>query len=155
MIFFYAGIGFAMLTTVVGLFEISTNINKKQFINKSILLENEKILLQKQNDKIFLQMLTDLKGKPLGLGQEICQNIKSGITDASNPNHYILNNYTSLINYNSGIQTFSTHVRIENGCELIQDSHRVIIVPNSLETNSYNLYSCLINIEPKCSFELY
>ena len=31
MILFYAGIGFAMLTTVVAVFETSTTINKKQF----------------------------------------------------------------------------------------------------------------------------
>jgi len=155
MIFFYAGIGFAMLTTVVALFEVSTTINKKQFINNSISIDNEKIILQKQNDKIFLQLLSDIKGIPLGVGQEICQNIKSGITNTSNPNYYILKNYTSLINYSSGIQSYSTHVRLKNGCELIQDSHRVIIVPNTIETNAYNLYSCLTNIEPTCSFELY
>tara|TARA_B100000579_G_scaffold183545_1_gene149537 strand:- start:208 stop:675 length:468 start_codon:yes stop_codon:yes gene_type:complete len=155
MIFFYAGIGFAMLTTVVALFETSTTINKKQFINKSITSDNEKILIQKQNDKIFIQMLDDMKGKSLGLGQEICQNIKSGITDPSNQNHYILTNYTNLNDYSLGIQSYSNHARIKNGCELVKNSHRVIIVPSPIQANTYNLFSCVISIEPKCSFEFY
>ena len=155
MIFFYVGIGFAMLTTVVALFETSTIINKKQFMNESITSDNEKILIQKQNDKIFLQMLDDMEGKSLGTGQEICQNIKAGITDPWNQYHYILKNYTNLNAYNLGIQSYSNHIRLKNGCQLVQNSHRVIIVPNPMEGNTYNLYSCVINIEPKCTFEFY
>ena len=155
MIFYYAGIGFAMLTTVVAVFETSTTINKKQFINKTIAVDEEKIILQKQNDKVFLQMLNDIKGKSLGVGQEICQNIKNGFTDSSNPNSYILVNYASLNNYDIGIPSYSDHVRLKNGCQFIKDSHRVIIVPYTDELNSYKLYSCLIDIEPKCDFELY
>lgn len=155
MIFFYAGLGFAMLTSVVAVFETSTILNKKQFINKTISLDAEEILLQKQNDKIFLQMLNDIKGNNLGIGKEICQNIKNAFTDSSDPLNYILVNYISLNNYDLGIPSYSDHARLKNGCEFIKDSHRVIIVPTNNEPKSYKLYSCLINIEPKCSFEFY
>ena len=155
MIFFYAGLGFAMLTTVVALFETSTSINKKQFINKVVPQGEEKILIQKQNDKVFLQMLNDLQGKSLGMGNEICQNIINGFTDTSDPNHYILKNYVSLSNYSAGIPSLSDHARLKNGCELINDSHRVIVVPSNVETYKYNLFSCIIDVEPKCSFEFY
>ena len=87
MIFFYIGIGMAMFTTVVAIFQTSVTLNKNQYLNTSKPIEPDKLLLQKQNDKIFLQMLNDIKGTSLGAGLEICQNIKTGFTDALDPNH--------------------------------------------------------------------
>ena len=154
MIFFYVGIGFAMLTTVISIFETSTTINKNKYLIRGISRESDKIILRKQNDKKFLQMLNDMKGKSIGSGEEICQNIKKGFTDNLDSNHAILSNYSMLNIYNPGIPSYTSHIRLKNGCELVNNFHRVIIVPSSLESNTYNLYSCIINIEPKCSFEL-
>ena len=156
MIFFYVGIGFAMLTSVVAIFETSTTITKNQSLTETTnSIQEDKLILKKQNDIIFLKMLDDLKGLSLGSGDEICQNIKDGFANQSNSNHSILSNYSVLNNYNYGIPSSSTHTRLNNGCNLISDSHRIIIVPSSLENNHYNLYSCIINIEPKCTFEFY
>ena len=156
MIFFYVGIGFAMLTSVVAIFETSTTITKNQSLNETTTsIQEDKLILKKQNDIIFLKMLDDLKGLSLGSGEKICQNIKDGFANQSNPNHSILSNYSLLNNYNYGSPSSSTHARLNNGCNLISDSHRIIIVPSSLENNHYNLYSCIIDIEPKCTFEFY
>ena len=154
MIFFYVGLGFAMMTTVISIFETSTTINKNQYTIRTKTINTEKITLRKQNDKKFLQMLNDIKGNSLGSGQLICQNIKSGFTDQLNPNYSILSNYSVLDSYNYGVPSSSTHNRITNGCSLINGAHRVIIVPSSSEVNTYNLYSCIIEIDPRCPFEL-
>ena len=154
MIFFYVGIGLAMMTTVISIFETSTTINKNQYLIRGTYNESDKILLRKQNDKKFLQMLNDLKGISLGSGDEICQNIKSGYTDNFDSNHAILSNYSILNIYNPGVPSYTSHVRLKDGCNLVNNFHRVIIVPSSIENNTYNLYSCIINVEPKCSFEL-
>ena len=154
MIFFYVGLGFAMMTTVVAIFETSTTINKNQYTIKTTTIDNNKLILQRQNDKKFLQMLNDLKGRPLGSGQLICQNIKNGFTNELNTNYSILTNYSMLNSYDSGVPSYSSHIRLANGCDLINGVHRVVIVPSSIEINTYNLYSCIIDVEPKCPFEL-
>ena len=156
MMFFYVGLGFAMMTSIVSIFEVSTTIRKNHHLtDTSISRQEDKLLIKNQNDKIFLKMLDDLKDVSLGSGEEICQNIKNGLTNESNTNHSILSNYSILNNYSYGVTSSSTHPRLNNGCSLIYDSHRIIIVPSSLENNHYNLYSCNIDIEPKCTFEIY
>tara|TARA_B100000579_G_scaffold388847_1_gene362269 strand:- start:148 stop:618 length:471 start_codon:yes stop_codon:yes gene_type:complete len=154
MIFFYVGIGLAMMTTVISIFETSTTINKNQYLTRGISIDSEKSIIRKQNDKKFLQMLNDIKGISLDSGEQICQNLKSGFTDKLDSNHAILSNYSILNNYNPGIPSYTSHSRLKNGCDLVNNSHRVIIVPSSIESNTYNLYSCIIDVEPKCSFEL-
>tara|TARA_Y100001968_G_C19420612_1_gene751559 strand:+ start:545 stop:1015 length:471 start_codon:yes stop_codon:yes gene_type:complete len=154
MLFFYVGLGVAMMTTVVAIFETSTTINKNQYTTRQKQTDIEKVIVQKQNDKKFLQMLDDIKGVSLGSGQLICQNLKNGYSDELDSNHSILSNYAILNIYKSGIPSYSTHSRLKNGCDLINGFHRVIIVPNSNKDNTYKLYSCIIDLEPKCPFEL-
>mgnify|MGYP001303115955 CR=1 FL=1 len=154
MIFFYVGLGFAMMTTVIAIFETSTTLNKNQYNISSKAINSDKVMLRRQNDKKFLQMLNDIKGTSLGSGQSICQNIKDGFTNEINPNHSILSNYSILNNYTSGIPSYTNHSKLMNGCDLINGEHRVVIVPSSFEINTYNLYSCIIKIDPKCPFEL-
>ncbi len=154
MIYFYVGLGFAMMTTIVSIFEISTTINKNKYTIRVIKNEADKTILQKQNDKKFLQMLDDLKGINIGSGQLICQNLKNGFDDELDPNYAILSNYSILNLYNSGIPSYTSHSKLKDGCDLVNDYHRVIIVPNQKENNAYNLYSCIINVDPKCPFEL-
>ena len=154
MIFFYVGIGFAMMTTVVAIFETSTAINKNQYTEKSKQVNSDKLIFAKQSNTKFLQMLRDIKGTSLGSGELICQNIKNGFSDELDPNYPVLSNYTILNKYISGVPSYSTHSRLINGCDLTNSFHRVIIVPSTIENNTYNLYSCIIDVEPKCPFEL-
>tara|TARA_Y100001968_G_C19347668_1_gene712951 strand:+ start:752 stop:1222 length:471 start_codon:yes stop_codon:yes gene_type:complete len=154
MIFFYVGIGLAMMTTVLGIFETSITLNKNNYTTKSKAINEDKLILQRQQDKKFLQMLNDIKGRSLGSDQVLCQNIKNGFVDQFDPNYTILSKYSILNNYTSGIPSNTSHIRLKNGCDLINGSHRVVIVPSSIESNTYNLYSCIIDIEPKCPFEL-
>ncbi len=154
MIFFYVGLGAAMITTVVAIFETSTTLNKNQYTERTKSIDEDKRIFQNQNDKKFLQLLDDINGRSIGTGQLICENIKNGFTDELDPNYSILSNYSILNNYKKGISSYTSHVRLKNGCDLVNGFHRVIIVPSSIKNNNYNLYSCIIDIEPKCSFEL-
>ena len=103
MIFFYVSIGLAMLTTIVAIFETSLSINQNQYTIRKKQIDSGKIILQKQNDIKFLQMLTDLKGTSLGSGQLICENLKNGYTNQLDSNYYIISKYSLLNNYTSGI----------------------------------------------------
>tara|TARA_Y100001968_G_scaffold333866_1_gene400313 strand:+ start:3516 stop:3986 length:471 start_codon:yes stop_codon:yes gene_type:complete len=154
MIFVYSALGFAMITTVVAIFETSITINKRQFIDKLKKIDPDIKLLQYQNDRLFLSLLKELEGISLGSGKDICLNIKNGFTDKLDPNYPKISKYSILNNYNTAIPAYSIHQRLRNGCELIKDSHRIIIVPNPAELNKYNYYSCIIKIEPKCIFEI-
>ena len=153
MIFFYVGLGIAMMTSVVSIFETSTNISKNHYTIRRKTIDSNKVIFKKQNDKKFLQMLNDIKGISLGSGQLICQNIKNGLTNDLDTNYSILSNYSMLNNYNSGVPSYASHNRLKDGCDLVNGNHRIIIVPSSIENNTYNLYSCIIDVEPKCQFE--
>ena len=154
MIFFYIGIGLAMMTSVLSIFEIATAINKNTFTVRNNPEDSNKLFFQKENDKKFLRMLNDIRGIDLGSGGQICQNLKNGFSDELDDNYSILSNYSILDIYNSGIPSYSTHPRLINGCDLVNGYHRVVIVPSSSETNTYNLYSCITTVDPKCTFEM-
>ena len=71
MVFFYFGLGLAMFSIVIKVFEFSTIISKQSYINKSKALSNEKVLIRSQNDKIFLQLLNEINGISMGNGNTI------------------------------------------------------------------------------------
>ena len=154
MLFFYVGLGLAMMTTVISIFETSTTISKNQNTIKSKAIDSDKLILQRQNDKEFLQLLNDIKGISLGSGDLICQNIKNGFVDELDTNYSILSKYSHLNSYKSGIPSYSSHIRFQNSCNLINNYHRVVIAPSLLQSNTYNLYSCIIDLDPKCPFEV-
>lgn len=153
MIYFYVGIGFVMFGTVVSLFQTSTSITNSYYNNESKFIDSNKVSIQKQNDKLFLSLLSDLNDTSMDPQRSICSNIKNGFTNQNDPNHPILFNYLMLDSYNIGINSNSTHSKLSNGCNLVNGQHRVLIVPN-LYNNNYNLYSCIIGVNPKCNFEL-
>ena len=78
MIFFYVGIGFAMMTSIISNFQIATTINKNQYTIRNNNVNSSKLFIQKENDKKFLQMLNDIKGIPLGSGKQICEKLSLG-----------------------------------------------------------------------------
>ena len=109
MIFFYVGLGIAMMTSVVSIFETSTNISKNHYTIRKKTIDANKAIFKKQNDKKFLQLLSDIKGTSLGSGQLICQNLKNGFANELDANYSILSNYSMLNSYNSGIPSYASH----------------------------------------------
>ena len=53
MLFFYVGLGFAMYTAILGIFEMSLLISNQRFMNKTKLINSQDIILQRNNDKVF------------------------------------------------------------------------------------------------------
>ena len=153
MLYFYLGLGFSMFTTVVQIFELSTTISKQNFINQPPTIDPDKVLLKRQNDRRFLQLLNDINGNYLGEGDDICINIKNGMTDQLDSNYSVLSKYSDLSSYNFSFPLSSTHSRLKDGCSLNDNSHRIIITPSPIENNNYLIYSCIISVQPECSFE--
>ena len=154
MLFFYVGLGLAMFSIVIKVFEVSSSISKQSYINKAKVLSIDKVLIRNQNDKIFLQLLNGMEGISMGTGKDICLNIKNGITDESNPSYSILSKYSALNSYSVGNFVYSSHPKLSDGCSFNSGSHRVIVVPKKHNPNQYSIYSCIISIEPKCRFEI-
>ena len=151
MIYFYIGLGFSMIAGITSLFELATTITKQQIFNESYNLNNNELLVKKQNDRRFLKLLLESTGS-LGSGNNLCSNIKDGMTNIDNPSFSILSKYNDLIDFNPGIPVSSSHTNFLNGCDLNKGKHRVIIVPSNQNTIQYNLYSCL-TLNSKCNFE--
>ena len=152
MIFFYTGIGFAMFTSVLAILQTSALLNKNHFLDKSNQKDTDKILIQKQHDTKFIQLLSEQNLSSLGKGQDICANLKKGFTDISDPNYSIFNKYLILNSYNQ-IEVNSLNTRLSKGCGMNNKNHRVIIVPSSNKDMKYNIFSCIIESDSYCSFE--
>ena len=54
-----------MLSTVVAIFDTSTTLVNSYYNNKSKFIDSNKVFIQKQNDKLFLNLLSDLNGKTI------------------------------------------------------------------------------------------
>ena len=151
MIYFYFGLGIAMLAGITGLFELATTITKQQIYTQTTNINNNELLQKKQNDRRFLQLLNETL-ESLGEGNNLCSNIKDGMTNIDNENFTILSNYSDLIDYEAGIPLTSMHTDLLNGCDLNNGKHRLIIVPSNQDSINYKLYSCL-TVSSKCKFE--
>ena len=151
MIYFYVGLGIAMLTGIISVFEMATTITRQQMNNRPPKYDDNERIVQKQNDRRFLQLLNE-STESLGEGNELCLNIKEGMSNINNSNFSLLSKYNDLLDFNPGIPIYSSHSSFINGCDLNKGKHRLIIVPNNDISIKYSLYSCL-TISSKCKFE--
>ncbi len=165
MLFFYIGLAFVMYTATLGIFEMSILISNQRFMNKTKFVNSQDIILQKNNDKVFLDLLNEIDEfntssnfYDLGLieKENICLDISYSLTNNDGKYYSILTgpNYNILNSYNPGIKSFTPHPRFANSCSLVNDSHRVIINNNESNYDEYSYYSCIIDIDPICRFEL-
>ena len=151
MIYFYVGLGIAMLTGIISVFEMATTITRQQMNNRPPKYDDNERIVQKQNDRRFLQLLNE-STESMGEGNELCLNIKDGMSNINNSNFSLLSKYNDLLDFNPGIPISSSHSSFINGCDLNKGKHRLIIVPNNDISIKYSLYSCL-TISSKCKFE--
>ena len=151
MIYFYVGLGIAMLTGIISVFEMATTITRQQMNNRPPKYDDNERIVQKQNDRRFLQLLNE-STESMGEGNELCLNIKDGMSNINNSNFSLLSKYNDLLDFNPGIPIYSSHSSFINGCDLNKGKHRLIIVPNNDISIKYSLYSCL-TISSKCKFE--
>ncbi|PYE01077.1 hypothetical protein [Prochlorococcus marinus] len=165
MLFFYVGLGFAMYTATLGIFEMSLAISKQRFMSNTNILNPQDINTKKNNDKVFLSLIeslkdfnssSDLDDLEINLQDDICLDISYSMLNENGKYSSILNSpdYTDISSYNPGIKSYSTHSKFINSCSLVNNFHRVIISYDNSNIDEYSYYSCIIDMDPICRFEL-
>jgi len=141
-----------MFTNIISIFEMASTINNQQIFDRSPTFDQALLLSKREKDRRFLKLLSEAN-LSLGSGNSICQNILDGMTNNDNSNFLILSNYTDLANYKQSIPITSQNPLFDNGCDLNNASHRVLIVPSQDNLNPYLFYSC-ISDGLVCKFEV-
>ena len=172
MTYFYALLGFGMFASIFGLLQISTLIinQQKNFNPSSFNYEfNHKLM-----DKEMLSLLNSSEFKQinsLGIGSQLCTDIKNNSIITNPPNipvlynqyHSYLNNYDVDLNFltdTNGLINSKLFSKFLNACAFNRNGeikHRIIINPPENNTNEYTMFSCIldpqVNINNRCSFE--
>ena len=141
MIYLYAGLGIAMLTGIMAIFEMGLSLTGSSLLSSRVdpyTLEIE----VKEMDRKLLSVLEDPNEFSSGIsGLEICQRLE--LVDSLQDNW-----------------PFESAQEVEGNifpgaCVMNAGSHRVLVSPDpSRQHHSYQLYSCLLQeAEQNCLFE--
>ena len=166
MIYFYAGLGAAMLTGIMVLFEVGLALTGQSLVDEQSELEGYQDVV-KSSDRLFQRMLTDPQDlQALGTGrygsglcqQIICriQGINCSSSNAESPLYTGLQSY-STPKYTTSAGVWSSSCALEGELDDGKRIHRLLIRPsrNRLDLG-YELYSCIIERkgpDPRCMFE--
>ena len=144
MTYLYAGLGIAMLTAVMAMFQIAMGLTQQQIVSKPPQDTYLKSVWQ-SNDQQFLRLIKTMDSG-WGTGATLCDKIRQTIATTST--------YSSLSDYGSGLVSSSSHPRLTGACALANGSHRILIAPPPAGAMGYRLYSCLITGgDVECGFE--
>ena len=143
MVYLYAGLGIAMISGISAMMQIGNNINNITNISS---LKNDAYSsssLPKFDREIMKYLYTQSVPE-----NDICDYIKNKISSPQYENGEFFKS-TSL-------QTPSRNLLFSQACALVSknDKHRVIITPKTEGNYKYGFYSCLIENEPYCKFEI-
>ena len=143
MVYLYAGLGIAMISGIAAMMQIGNNVNN--FTNISSLKNNS--YASSSLPKLDREIMKNLYTQSVP-NSDICDYLKNKISSPSYENGEIFKS-TSL-------QTPSRNVLFSQACALVSknDKHRVIIIPKTNGNYKYGFYSCLIENEPYCKFEI-
>ena len=176
MIYFYAGLGAAMLTGVMVLFEVGLALTGQSLFVDGSQSDNYRDVVN-SSDRLFQRMFAqqqDLKAIGTGRsGDVLCQQILCRIQgincrfgNSKNPSYVSLDSY-STPRYSLPLGAWSSSCALERelDCDIESDPnciqaqfvHRLLIKPHRqmLETG-YGLYSCIVDREideHRCLFE--
>ena len=143
MTYLYAGLGIAMISGIAAMMQVGTNINS--LIPLSVLkLDNYSNSSLAGYDRQIMKILYSQTVPD----SDICNYVKNSI---SSPKYEDGEVFVS-----TGTQSPSTHTIFSENCALINKSnkHRVIITNSSNESYKYKMFSCYLESEPFCSFEI-
>ena len=175
MIYFYAGLGAAMLTGIMLLFEVGLALTGQSVFEADSKDELFRDVVN-SSDQLFLRMLTkqqDLKAIGMGRsGDVLCQQILCRIQgvncrfgNSKNPSYVSLDSYsTPRFSLPSGVWSSSCALERELNCDTASDPgcnqalvHRLLIKPHRQRLESgYGLNSCIVHrdkSEQRCIFE--
>ena len=166
MIYFYAGLGAAMLTGIMALFEVGMALRGQSLLDDRSGLDTYQDVVNSA-DQLFLRMLTESSDlKALGSGRyqyDLCQQILCRIHGMGclNGNRKALL-YAELQSYDIASSTPSTGIW-SSSCALERDlgkgetTHRLLVLPNRERIDfGYELYTCILeanSLDQRCLFE--
>lgn len=139
MIYLYAGMGVAMLTAIMAMFEMANGLTGQQMFSrppKDVYLQS----VHQTYDQSFLRLIESMDTS------WNCPMIRQEIE--SNPL------FSNIKSYRDGLPSESTHQLLMGSCVFSNGNHRVLISPLPQgSTKSHRLFSCLLVDEVMCSFE--
>ena len=148
MVYFYAGLGVAMLAGIMAIFEMGLSLTGRSLLpspTDQYLLSGE----IKEMDRDLLEVLANSEALPSNLrGLEICAGLELKLADALKDDWP----------FSSAQETSTT--RFPGGCVMNAGRHRVLVQPNpsypnpSKPVQRYQLYSCVLQgSDQLCLFE--
>lgn len=143
MTYLYAGMGLAMLTAIMAMFQISSGLTKQQIFSRPPVDSYLKSVWQ-SNDQQFLRLIETMDSS-WGSSSTLCEKILQAVGPGST--------YPNLSNYVKGLETANGHPRLSGACVLGQGPHRVLVVPSTFGGRSHRLYSCVLTKGVSCDFE--
>ena len=166
MIYFYAGLGAAMLSGIMLMFEVGLALTGQSLFEES---SHSDVYHDITNsaDKLFLRMLVEpLELKALGTGRYgpvLCQQIFCRIQgigcrygNTQTPLYASLKDY-STPRFTSAMGMWSSSCVLERPLDQSGFTHRLLIRPNRERPGlGYELYSCVVNevsMNHRCLFE--
>lgn len=152
MTYLYAGLGLAMLTAIMAMFEMASGLTNQQMMT-SPADDGYSLSVWKNDDQRFLKLL-DSADATWGSGSPLCAKILDQIKPGQP--------YGDLSGYTPGQTGDSAHPSLAGACVFQKNEHRIVInrsdSVSSASTGStlYRFYAC--NPQPQfgvvCSFEL-
>lgn len=166
MIYLYAGLGAAMLTGIMVLFEVGLSLTGQSLLEETSHSSVHKYVANPA-DQFFQRMLIEpLELKALGTGNYgsiLCQQILCRIQgvgcrygNTQTPRYAILKGY-SLPRSTPSTGVWSSSCVLERQLDQAGFTHRVLIRPNRKRfKREYELYSCIVeetSVDRRCLFE--
>ena len=150
MVYLYAGLGVAMLTGIMAIFEMGLALTGSSLLPSppDLYSESEDV---KQEDLRMVKLLIeadDLDPPLTGTGRSLCEQILAAFSDAYVPigdvNPWLVDRRMPVL---TGAWAGS--------CLMNRRSHHLVVRPNPTTTSSpYELYSCILQGgDDQCSFE--
>jgi len=151
MTYLYAGLGIAMLTAVMAMFQVAMGLTQQQIVSQP--REDSYLNSELQsNDRQFLRLINVINAAS-GPGST-CDKIKD-VIDKDKQKPSINQDFYNLYAYRQCSVISSRHPRLTGASALPNGSHRVLIAPAPAGAKGYRLFSCLItDSENPCGFEI-
>ncbi len=144
MTYLYAGLGMAMLTAIMAMFEMASGITGQQMFSRPPVDRYMQSAAQGA-DRQFLELIS-IADSSWGSGDALCTKILAEIEKPGS-------RYGGLAGYTRSVATTSGHLRLTGACVLAKGEHRVLVAPVAGAGRSYGLYSCAPQNASSCLFE--
>ena len=146
LIYLYVGLGMAMLTAIMAMFEMASGITNSQIFSRPPV--DPYMQLGSQAADLQFLALIGAAHSSWPSGDALCTKIEEEINKSG-----VI--YPDLVGYTRSQATLSNHLRLAGACVLVKGQHRVLVTPRAGVGSFYGLYSCALQKgNPfSCTFE--